>query len=205
MAKYVFFFLFMIVNTHANLINIAVNSLQPQNIKSEEAEVVTDRLAHELIRTKTFRIIERNKLELAMQEHTIQSSGLCGEDCQLELGKVMGVQYFVLGSVGKIGIFNTINIRIMEVQSGEIIHTVNVEHHGPIGELLFKTQEVASDINNFIQEKHNLNIKEPELVSNTKETPDTDPKPETDIDLKKIAIIGLSVVLGIFTLLLIAS
>lgn len=66
-----------------------------------------------------FRVVERAQIKQALQEQTLQLSG--GTDTQnaVKIGKLLGADLIIVGSVVKIGNSYTVNSRMIDVKTGE--------------------------------------------------------------------------------------
>ena len=110
------------------------------SIDSELSKAATDLMINALVNTDHFRIFERNKLEAILQEQDFQvSSGRVDPSTAVKIGKMIGVDSIVTGSVTSImfsksggitlGPLNlkkstatvTVTVRAINVTTGEII------------------------------------------------------------------------------------
>ncbi|UCF80923.1 MAG: hypothetical protein JSV08_00410 [Acidobacteriota bacterium] len=63
-----------------------------------------DGLAAELHESGEFSVLEREKLRLVLQEQQLSSRGAVAPETVVELGKILGVQFIVTGSVAEFGV-----------------------------------------------------------------------------------------------------
>jgi hypothetical protein len=110
------------------------------SIDSELSKAATDLMINALVNTNRFRVFERNKLEAILQEQDFQvSSGRVDPSTAVKIGKMIGVDSIVTGSITSIvfsksggitlGPVNlkksmatvTIMVRAINVTTGEII------------------------------------------------------------------------------------
>jgi curli biogenesis system outer membrane secretion channel CsgG len=110
------------------------------SIDSELSKAATDLMINALVNTNRFRVFERNKLEAILQEQDFQvSSGRVNPSTAVKIGKMIGVDSIVTGSITSIvfsksggitlGPINlkksvatvTIMVRAINVTTGEII------------------------------------------------------------------------------------
>lgn len=82
---------------------------------------VTDALTQSVFETGNVRIIERSNLEKILSEQKFQSSGLVDDNSAKEIGKIAGVDYVCYGDMKDIGNEITVNARIVDVESGEVL------------------------------------------------------------------------------------
>lgn len=128
-------------------LTIAVLELDYAGITQDEARILTNRLRHELFQTGEFQVVERSRMEEILKEQSFQLSGCTSTECLVEVGRLIGVQGMVGGSVGKIGNLYTVNIQLIDVETGEIIRTAIEDYRGtPEGLLTEGLRRVALKI-----------------------------------------------------------
>ena len=115
---------------------IAVVDFTGNNVSEGDCRALTDRLRTELFNTKYFKVIEREMMEQILVEQGFQQSGCTTNECMVEVGKLIGVEKIIGGSVSKIGNIFSISSRIVNVETGEIENTSVYDHTGNIGQLL---------------------------------------------------------------------
>jgi TolB-like protein len=116
--------------------NIAVVDLRGYGISEMDALALTNRLTTELFKMGIFTVLEREKMQDILNEQGFQQSGCTTSECLVEAGKLLNVQQIVGGSVSKIGEFYTIELRMIDVESGKILSVANEDIEGSIGEVL---------------------------------------------------------------------
>lgn len=116
---------------------VAISPLQAKKVDPEEVDLISEALAGELQNTGAFRVMERGQMDRILKEQGFQSSGLCdGNECAVEVGKVLGIDRIVVGSVGRIGTLFIINTRMVDVQTGEILSSVRRTRDGELKDVL---------------------------------------------------------------------
>jgi hypothetical protein len=89
---------------------------------ADEASVVTQRFEIELQQTNAYTLLERREMDRILEEQGFQQSGACGtSDCQVEVGKLLGVEKLIVGSIGKAGSVLSFTLKLVDVSSGEIL------------------------------------------------------------------------------------
>jgi TolB-like protein len=125
--------------------NMAIYKFSGLGVSPIEAQVISDRIRVELGKLDTYSIIERGLMEQILKEQVLQLSGLCEESsCLVEVGRILAVHYMVGGSVSQIGNLFTIEARIIDVESGEIVTNVVEDYNGPIENLLVQTTRIVA-------------------------------------------------------------
>ncbi len=114
----------------------AVAEFEGKGISQSEASSLTDRLRSELFEFGTFQIIERGLMEEILTEQGFQQTGCTSDECVVEVGKLIGVQQIIGGSISKVGNIFSISARLIDVETGEVISIVTVDYEGNIGGLL---------------------------------------------------------------------
>lgn len=87
----------------------------------EEGKLVAERLTTKLVRTGEFEVIERSRLEGVFQEIKLSASGVIDEKTAVEIGKILGADVVVSGSLARVNTGLEINARAINVSSGRII------------------------------------------------------------------------------------
>jgi len=125
-------------------ISIAVQDLSAKGVAQADADILSDRIRTELVNTGLFRVMERGQMESILKEQGFQKSGICEEQsCMVEVGQLLGVQRILSGTIGKIGQTYTITVRLIDVQSGEILIATTVDCKCAIDVVLQKsTKEI---------------------------------------------------------------
>jgi len=117
--------------------NYAVAELRASGVPESDAAIITERLRSELLTLGKVRVMERSEMALVLQEQSFQQSGVCDQSsCALEIGKILSVDRMVVGSVGRIGSLFTLSVRVLSVETGEIVQSFNVDHRGDIEDIV---------------------------------------------------------------------
>lgn len=96
---------------------------------------ISEELITQLFQDKRFRVIERGLLEKAIDELKFNATDLVNPDAAQQLGKVVGAEAIVTGTLTDIGRLIKANARVIRTETGEvigaagtrIIKTLNVE------------------------------------------------------------------------------
>ena len=107
---------------------------------------MSDMLVTALVKSGKFKVYERDALDKIMQEQKLGQSGAVTQQTAAKVGKLLGVQYAIIGSVSEFGYSKesfggrvkrirvgvgkqeatvAIDIRIVNVETGEIIFADN--------------------------------------------------------------------------------
>ncbi len=125
---------------------IAVNTLGSKGIENEEADIISERLRVEMVKTGRFNVMERAQMVEILQEQNFQQSDLCSEQsCVVEMGQLLGVERIVTGTVGKLGKMHTFSIKMINVRTGQIMYSVDEDCECPIEQVLTKSTKNIAD------------------------------------------------------------
>ena len=123
---------------------IAVLDLSAEGISGSEARTLTDRLRTELFNTGQYTVIEREMMDDILNEQGLQQSGCTSTECIVEVGRLIGVEQVIGGSIGKVGNVYSISAQTISVETGQIIRVATYDHMGELGDLLrFGMKNVA--------------------------------------------------------------
>jgi len=126
------------------LTTIAALDLTGEGIPASQLRALSDRLRHELFATGRFRVMERARMQDILKEQGFQVSGCVSTECVVEAGQLIGVQRIVAGSLGKVGTVYTVNIRLINVETGEIERTAVKDCRCSIEDVLTRTLAEAA-------------------------------------------------------------
>jgi len=87
----------------------------------------SESLSTHLGNIKSLRVVERPQLDLIINEMKLQMSGLTDENTFLEINKLLGAKYIIVGSVSKNDGYIKVNMRLLDVETGSVVTTNNME------------------------------------------------------------------------------
>jgi TolB-like protein len=181
----IFIFAFNNAILSQSLIPVAVLELDANGITQVEARALTDRLRYELVSIGKFEVMERDKMDNILAEQGFQKTGCVSSECMVQVGKLVGVKQIVGGSISKVGNLFTVQLRMIDVETGKILKTVVEDCECPIEDVMKKGINSAS--NKLVSEdkKEDKKIESPRL------------KPLLSSEISKIQIgIGYGKILG---------
>lgn len=135
---------FSIANAQQQKQRIAVLELEADGVSKNESVTLTNRLRSELVKTGSFIIIERGEMDEILKEQGFQLSGCTSDECVVEAGRLLNVRQIAAGSIGKVGALYTVAVRLIDVQSGEILKTVTEDCQCPIERVLTNSMRNAA-------------------------------------------------------------
>lgn len=114
---------------------IAVMPLDTQGVSGREAALIGDAVASRLLASKTCNVMERSQMDQILREQAFQQSGACDNSgCAVEIGKVLSVDRILVGSIGRIGDAWALNLRLVRVETGEVLKSASGKKKGKIAD-----------------------------------------------------------------------
>lgn len=105
---------------------------------SESLSVMLD-IQKSLLSTQRFEVMSQPQMDSLLLDAQFKLEGCNYAQCLSELGKVLGVERVAYGSVSRRGMLYTFQLRIVNVENGEIVFHQTLEHSGEFQAFLSKT------------------------------------------------------------------
>ena len=84
-----------------------------------------------------------------LKEQGFQLSGCTSDECAVEAGRLLNVSHICAGSIGKVGALYTVSVRLIDVETGEILKTVTEDSRGSVENVLTSSmRNVALKLSN---------------------------------------------------------
>ncbi len=125
---FVFIVTFSNLYTQESQNTLAVLDFEGRGINSLEAATLTDRFTSEIGKTEAMLLVDRTMVEEILKEQGFQQSGCTTDECAVEVGALLGVQFMISGSIGKLGETFTIDAKMTSVETGASVETRNVTY-----------------------------------------------------------------------------
>jgi TolB-like protein len=78
----------------------------------------------EVFRESSHTVVERQRLELALEELKLGSTALVDEGTQLRIGRTLGARYMVFGTCIRLGETLRLDLRLVDVETGGVLKAV---------------------------------------------------------------------------------
>ena len=115
--------------------SVAVLDFAANGLPAYEVETLVERLRSELPNTGAVRLVDRKMLENILQEQGLQQSGCTTAECSAEIGELLGAEYMISGSIGKLGDSFTVDMKMVSVTTGAGEKAKNLTFDGTSGGL----------------------------------------------------------------------
>jgi TolB-like protein len=99
--------------------SVAVLDFESMGTEEYLGKAVSEIMRTALVSNQNYRVVERSQINKALSEQKFQQSGNIDDKSAVEIGKVLGADLIIVGSVVKIGNAFTINSRLIDVKTGE--------------------------------------------------------------------------------------
>ena len=126
--------------------SLAVIDLEGHGISQSEARSLSNRLRSELVQLGKVTVVERNKMESILSEQDFQLSGCTSAECSVEIGQLLGVTTILTGGIGRVGAIYTIDLRMVDVRTGRVTHSVSRNYRGTVEGLLELIKSISVEL-----------------------------------------------------------
>jgi len=126
--------------------SVAVLDFAANGLPAYEVETLVERLRSELPNTGAVRLVDRKMLDNILKEQGLQQSGCTTAECSAEIGELLGAQFMISGSIGKLGDSFTVDMKMVSVTTGAAESAKSLTFEGTTGGLLVEMQILAWEI-----------------------------------------------------------
>lgn len=115
---------------------VAVFEFNAENLDSATGRSFTQRFQTEIQKTDKYQLVDRLQIDQVLTEQGLQQSGACdSEKCQVEMGRMIGADKLIHGTVSKVGSLFSVTINLVDVESGSILKSIARDEPGGIESL----------------------------------------------------------------------
>ena len=125
---------------------VSILDFTGEDVSDKVLRACYQKLETSLIESNRFTVIAKNQREQILEEMKFQSSGVCDEECVVEIGKLVGAEYLMLGDIIGFADLYQINIKIVNIEKGDIVEKVTKEIQGNLSDLLNGMAESSREI-----------------------------------------------------------
>jgi Curli production assembly/transport component CsgG len=125
----------------------AVMRFESVGMDSGVSMVITDIFTNQIQANGKYRVMERSQMNRILSEQGFQNSGACSStECAVEIGRLLSIDKMFVGSIGRLGESWVINIRIISIQTGEILSNVSKQVVGKVDNLSPAAIQMANEL-----------------------------------------------------------
>jgi|TARA_Y100000294_G_scaffold127427_1_gene118979 TolB-like protein len=117
---------------------VAILDFEGIGVSQEEARALSSRFGSEFldIAGNKYTLLERQAMGEVLNEQGFQQSGCVSSECAVEVGAALGAQLIIIGSISNVGSIFSVNARMLDVETAQILKSINYDQVGDIGLLL---------------------------------------------------------------------
>ena len=125
---------------------VAVLDFEGIGVSKDEARALSNRFGSEFMDLSKGRytLVERQQMGEILEEQGLQQSGCVSSECAVEVGAALGAKFIVTGSVSKVGTIFSVNARLLNVETSQILKSISHDQMGNIGILLTQGMREAA-------------------------------------------------------------
>lgn len=153
---------------------VAVIPFDAIELYRNDANTLNNRFITELHNINIYSLVERIKIESILEEQKFQLSGCTSTECLVIVGRLANARFVIAGHYGIFGKTTSVSIRMIDVETGEIVRTSSVDHSTSNSNMLtLGMRHLAYDIADKPLPREKTSLLKPLLSSKT-----SPPKPK---------------------------
>jgi len=125
-------------------LSIAVLPFEIKGMAVHIGETVTEKMITQLVNLRRFKVIERQAMDNIMKEQALTMTGMVDEKAAVRVGRIVGADVIVLGSVNVLPGFGKVNARLIDTETSETIVAKEAQTRDPNIENIEKLVEDLS-------------------------------------------------------------
>ena len=129
-----------------NKLVVSILDFKGDDVSQKILKASYQRLETSLIQSNRFTVVDKKERDEVLKEQEFQQSGLCDDDCIVDLGKNLGAEYLVIGEIIELPGLYQIDLKILSVETTETIDKVTREIEGSMKQLLAGIEEASREI-----------------------------------------------------------
>ena len=106
-------------NNDRSKVIIALLDFESQGVSQIYSSTLSDIIQSFLINSRALTVVERKDMEKIIKEQNFQLSGCTTNECAVKVGKILNARKIFLGSINFLNDQYFINIRSIDVETGE--------------------------------------------------------------------------------------
>jgi hypothetical protein len=128
-------------------LSFAVFDLRPTGLPTETAQNLTQVLSTEVKGVEGASVVSRDDINALLQlEQAKQKTGCDDAECMAQIGGALGVDLLIAGDAGKLGGLYLVNLRLLNVRTGEVENRATETFAGDEEQLLRAVRRAARSL-----------------------------------------------------------
>ena len=125
---------------------VSILDFTGEDVSDKLLRACYQKLETSLIESNQYTVIAKNQRDEILKEMKFQNSGVCDEECAVEIGQLVGAEYLMLGDIIGFADLYQINIKIVNIEKGDVVEKVTEEIEGKLPQLLKGMAESSREI-----------------------------------------------------------
>ncbi|HMA99560.1 MAG TPA: CsgG/HfaB family protein [Spirochaetota bacterium] len=142
-------FLTGILYTVTNQTAIAFTGFTAKSLNPSAADILSELVRSELLKAANYKLVDRSQTSEVLKEQQLQQSGLADSKTLARLGQLLGANKLAYGALGQLGELYIINLKIIDVPSGQVEKEVTEEFVGKKEDLRLPVKKAAQKLIGF--------------------------------------------------------
>lgn len=127
--------------------HVAVLDFETVAMSKSEGRILTNKLRNELVKSGKYVVLDRGEMDAVLREQGFQQTGCTNSDCVVQMGQILGMSHIISGSIGKIGELFYIETKLIDVETSQIVRSVDTHSEGSLETLLIQSMpEIAYEL-----------------------------------------------------------
>ncbi len=144
--RLIYIFILSIVFSQNGKLAVGILDFTGEDVESKILKACFQRLETSLIDSDQFIVIEKSQSDEILKEQKIQSSGICDDECVVEIGMLLGADHLMLGHIINLTDIYQIDIKIINVEKGNVTNKVTKVIEGNKIDLLRGIESASNEI-----------------------------------------------------------
>ncbi|MFC1585365.1 PEGA domain-containing protein [Fibrobacterota bacterium] len=135
------------VKKTASARNVAIMDLKAMGIGDHVSSLLSEKLRSELFSSGAFTVMNREDMAKLMDERSFQRSEDCDTpECFAEIGRMLGVEKIISGSIGKLGSTYSLTIKQIDIETSKNDRIINLSEKCDEDDLFKMIEKVSRDL-----------------------------------------------------------
>lgn len=128
---------------------VAFDSITKSAAENNFGRIVSEKLSLAAVQSGSFSVVERHMVDQVLSEMEYGNSGLSGSNAQ-KIGTLVNADYVMLGTVAQLGSELDIVVKVVAVESGEIVLAENGYAQASLKSVAVVTNEIVERMSRII-------------------------------------------------------
>ena len=127
-------------------IAVSILDFNGEDVQDKLLRACYNQLEESLIESNRFTVIDKSQRDEILDEQEFQNSGMCDDACAVEIGQLVGAEFLMLGEVIGFGDLYQVNIKIINIEKGDVAEKVTSQIEGGMSDLLNGMEDASQEI-----------------------------------------------------------